>query len=393
MAVIFFEPVRQYGATVANITRWWTQFYLGSSNITIGDHFTNGPGIRFGSALSIAKTVSPSSAAGVLGFRFRHNATGGDGFATLRSFETQGVDGGTIADYSMNPTHDGSSLTRYLGSIAGVRSGGMQQMCLSIEHTGKLTILRGGAGDLRGPDMTAFVAQSDNALSVDAEHFIEWEWLISATVGLVKVWVDGDVWIDETGLNTKSLDSGVSADWDEFYIGHFSRNAGSTATWDYRDIYLLDKSTPTNNTLVDALGPVVIDWDYPSADGANTDWTPTSASTHYDEVDDTVPDDDTTRITSTVAGDQDSFQHVGLPIAGATPVAVAVMFLARTDTGPTSTRPFIRIGSTNYDIGSAQANAGSYVYQAGVVNTKPSDSTAFSEADYDAMEPGVTKVS
>lgn len=399
MALRFFEPVRQYGAVVGNLTRWWTQFLDGSSSVTLGDYFTALPGsasllpgIRFGAQRALARTVPLSTVDGGMGFRFRHNATSGDGFAELHSFMTEGIDQGVISNYSISASHTGSSLTQYLGSIAGLRTGGLEHLVLTIEHTGQLSLVRGGFGDLRGPDMAALVATSSAALRVDTEHYIEWAWVIDATVGAVQVWVDGDLWISQTNVNTRNVDTAIPAIGTEVFIGHRAANTGAAATWDYRDLYVFDSAVLPFNTIVSRLGPVIIDWDYPTLDGAMLDWTPLTATTHFDEVDDVIPDFDGTYLESLTAGHRDSFQHVGLPIVGATPLAVAVMFLARTTTGASSTRPFLRIGGTNYDIGAAEGNPSTYTYQAGVVNLKPSDGTAWSEADYNATEPGVTKV-
>jgi hypothetical protein len=228
-------------------------------------------------------------------------------------------------------------------------------------------------------------------MHVDTEHFIEWEWSIDAVAGFVKVWVDGDLWINQAGVNTRNENLDIPAIGTEIFIGHCNKNAGSDATWDYRDLYVFDKATSTFNDIVNVLQPVIIDWDYPAADGAEVDWTPTVVN-HFEEVDDVIPDDDGSYIESTTVGHRDSFQNVGLPIVGVDPIAVAVMFLARTTAGASSTQPFLRIGGVNYDIGVPEGNTGSYTYQAGVVNKKPSDGTAFSVSDYNAIEPGVLKV-
>jgi hypothetical protein len=110
-------------------------------------------------------------------------------------------------------------------------------------------------------------------------------------------------------------------------------------------------------------------------------------------VNEVGPDDDSSYIESNTPGDVQTFGAGGAPIAGIDVLAVAVMYAARrTEAGPSSTRPVLRIGGTTYAIGSAKGNTTTYSYQGAAVNKKPSDQTAITAADYAAMQPGVEKV-
>ncbi len=71
----------------------------------------------------------------------------------------------------------------------------------------------------------------------------------------------------------------------------------------------------------DLLGDCVIEKLFPNADGATIAWTPNPGPTHFDAVDDSAPDDDTTYVTTNQNNAKELYQHSDLVFsASGTPI-------------------------------------------------------------------------
>jgi len=381
------------------LTRWWTQTYARGALDAFGTSSyatVNPAGRRGGQCIrfegfieaSPLSRVLPdfSGATGVAGFAFRGvpniNGTGGWG-SILQNNE------GSLYPGAGGPFANASNF------LCSFRYKGYNQLAVGLTSNGRLEVMYSshvfGADNLTvfQDDPSAVIGTTTNALQFDTWHYIEVKVLTHLSTGTVELRVDGDVWLTLTGVRTCGELAGI----DEIVIGKNVANATGNASWLFDDLYVLDTAADTDNDLVTFLGDVAIEWQAPATDGDVNNWTPSSGAQRYAMVDETGPDDDTTYIQSDTAGHVQTFTSGGSPISGATILAAAVMFLARrTEGGPSSTRPVVRIAGTTYELGAAKGNTTSYSYQAGFFNKLPSDHSAITEAAFAALQPGVKKV-
>ena len=97
----------------------------------------------------------------------------------------------------------------------------------------------------------------------------------------------------------------------------------------YDDLYVLDTtgSSPQN----DFLGDVVVETLFPNADGTHQDWTPNPAGTHFNKVNETIPDGDTTFVSDANPGDIDSYHVSSLAALSGNVYGVVTNLYARKD--------------------------------------------------------------
>jgi hypothetical protein len=148
------------------------------------------------------------------------------------------------------------------------------------------------------------------------------------------------------------------------------------------DVWFRDDTVKSGDMQVKAL--------YPTADGFHSAWTPNSGSIHFNRVNQAVPDDDTTYVSSAGAGTKDSYVSQDI---GSTPSVLSVQHAAcaRDDGGANSYRALIRQGGADY-LGSAIAPTGSYAFGLSVFNTDPATGLPWTVAGVNSAEPGTEAV-
>lgn len=136
-----------------------------------------------------------------------------------------------------------------------------------------------------------------------AYNYIEIEYLISATSGVINLWVDGVLRLTKTG-NTVGPNSSAQ-------VQLIQLTASGTAYYD--DFYLLD-CTVTPFTTPFGAGTRVFCC-LPTADSGSQQWTPSVAGSHYPLVA-AVPPDTTKWVSSATAGQIDEYLHTYAGIPG-----------------------------------------------------------------------------
>jgi hypothetical protein len=127
----------------------------------------------------------------------------------------------------------------------------------------------------------------------------------------------------------------------------------------------------------------------PTGNGAYTAWTG-----DFQDVDEVSADDATTLIsTPSVATTRESYTHGGITPGGLSIQKVILHYRARklSGSGDTDVRPFLRIGSTDYE-GSTQELSSSWVNYERTWSTNPATGGAWTEAAIDALELGIRTV-
>lgn len=253
------------------------------------------------------------------------------------------------------------------------RDGATDQVSLVFESTGKLSVRRGTAGG-------TVLATSTNALT-SGFHYIEFKATLHNTTGAFEVRVDGSLMagLSATGVDTTSTANNSA---DTLLLGTVS---GSGLTQTYDDLYVCDDQGSAANNF---LGDCRIDPQYPTSDGANQTWTPSTGTTHYTLVDETTPNT-TDYVESSTAGQKDTYgmgdiTHTPLSIIG---VQVNIAAL-KDDAGARSIKPVTRSGGTDYS-GTEQALSTAQVYYREIRETDPATSAAWTKTGVNAAEFGV----
>lgn len=144
-------------------------------------------------------------------------------------------------------------------------------------------------------------------------YYVEME-LTIGVAGRVKVYLDGNLEVDSGVYNTLRT---LSGDVYGFFL--CCPGAGSNAT--FSDLYVAD-------TL---LGPQRVSTLMPSGDGALSQWTPLSGTTHFNLVNEQPPDGDTSYVSSSTPGNIDLYTFPGLAYTPANVFGAQVSFYARKD--------------------------------------------------------------
>ena len=165
----------------------------------------------------------------------------------------------------------------------------------------------------------SIVATSTAALPLDSWTHIEVRVIFHGSSGSVKIWINGVLDSDTTGIDT--INAGTSCTKVVLFQNNFDPD------YKYGDFIIHNDSAP--------LGDAGVYYLPASADGVDTNFTP-SAGDNYQCVDEIGTDEDTTYNESDgTAGHRDSLANAG--ISGITPISVGALVRARKTAGGAAT--------------------------------------------------------
>jgi len=222
------------------------------------------------------------------------------------------------------------------------------------------------------------VGTSTLALSVGVWYYVELKAVISNT-GSIVVKIDSN-----TEINATSIDTMNSAN---AYIDNL-RLRGNTAILSADDFYLLDTTTALN---IDFLGDSRIDPFFPMGDNS-IQWTPSSGGTNFSDVDELIPDGDTTYVFSSTPGHIDLYNITDMPAGTGSVFGVQVVANARKmDAGTRSLKLKVKSGATTQTSASKSLST---VYANTITMFQDSDGagTAWTKALVDAAQIGIEVV-
>lgn len=209
---------------------------------------------------------------------------------------------------------------------------------------------------------------------------IQFKFVISDTVGTIDVWVNDNLEISATGLDTRNAGTAGSIDAVGWGGGGSAAYSGSVS-----EIYINSNagSAPNNGVW----GSYRIQAKRMSAAGNSAQWTP-SASTNVSNVDDAAGNDgDTTYNSSSTPGQIDLFQTSAISSTSGTVPAIMHRIVARKDdAGVRTIRPKQRQSSTNYS-GTTQTLTTAYAHYTEVVEVNPATGVAYTVAEMRATDP------
>jgi len=225
---------------------------------------------------------------------------------------------------------------------------------------------------------TTVLGTSSSTFAVDTWFHVELRIKIDNSVGTIELRVDGNV---EIGPLTNQ-DTQVSANATIDMVNIIGDNSNVPVIDDF---YILDT---TGSRLNDFLGPVYIETIYPDGAGAATDFTP-SAGSNWQNVDEVVPDDDTTYNEDTVVSSKDRFT-VGNLVGDIGDIhAVAVNARAKkTEAGARTVRMVAYDGTTEGESADQYFTFGDYFWQQALFEDHPTGAAVWTESEVNSGEFG-----
>lgn len=239
------------------------------------------------------------------------------------------------------------------------------ELRLSLNADGTFSIYDGGYN---------LLDTSVNSISTDTWYYIEWK--ADLTNLLVVLRVDGQDWITipeyyyyQTGTMDRVLLSWGSATY-SIYLD---------------DMYILDGTGSDNDFWGDTIVAVVM----PTGDGATTQWTPSTGTTHYTLLDETPPDL-TDYVDTASSGSMDTYTFAS-PDTGISIRGIQENIWAATTSGAANVQGVVYSSGSNYFSGNLLISTTNKDV-ATAWSTNPATSSAWTESDITGSEFGVTLV-
>lgn len=234
------------------------------------------------------------------------------------------------------------------------------------------------------------VATSTSMFIYDGVYnYIELKATIHNTTGSYEVHVNGvqDASLTASGVNTRGTGTNNSADTVRF--GFVTQTNITDALFD--DIYICDTSGSDNT---DFLGDIAVDAQFPDADSAtHNDWTPNTLTVHYNRVNQTTPDDDTTYLSDSTPGHIDTWSYQNLRQSSGTIKGIQFLPYARKDdAGTRQIAPVVFQSATDYVQSTLPSVPSTYSYLPLIVERNPATSAAWTISDFNADEFGVKEI-
>lgn len=193
-----------------------------------------------------------------------------------------------------------------------------------------------------------------------------------ASAGTIDIWFDEANVLSLSGLNTGAAPSSVA----------MSASVGNQ--FSVCDLVIQASNTSTDLPVGDRAVSLLL----PTGAGNYAQFALTGAATNWQAVSEVPPDNDTSYVSSSTAGQRDSYAMADLPANTLSVAAVVAKLRARkTDAGSRTLNPAFRIAGTDYD-GTAQTLGTSYLQQYQVYNTNPATSAAWTPSDVNGAEFG-----
>jgi hypothetical protein len=262
-------------------------------------------------------------------------------------------------------------------NILSIAGHGVNHVTLQMNTGGAIRITRSGS--------TEIGISAGGLVSTDTWYYIEFKVKIgNSPDGTIEVHLDGATIINESSIDT--LGSGVG----EAQGISFNGNGLTNDTW-IDDVYVLniDGPAPFN----DFLGDSRIDALLPDGDGFASQFdVATPSANHFENVDETAPDGDTSYNETNTPNDRDLFDFEAMPVVvgGATVWAVQMSgFLNKQDAGPASFELISRPLSTHRTASFVQFPSTDYKYFHEILELNPETAAQWTESEIDASEFGI----
>lgn len=247
------------------------------------------------------------------------------------------------------------------------------QCSLNITSAGAIQLVQGTAG-------TVLASTAPGVISPRVWHWLDIEITIASGSGAISIYIDepagASAVLNATSLNTQQS---ANAYMNVFYIGDF----GAV----FQGLQLDDFHAHTNSGSApnSILGDSRIYTKIPNAAGYQTQWTPNGASANYQCVDDSIPDGDTTYVSSSTAGQIDGYAVPTAGFTGAPNGVVRRSYIRKDDASTHTFQNGVRSSSTN-GLGTAVNVPSSYAWFDSFFADDPATSAVWTAAGADAAQ-------
>lgn len=340
MALLFIDSFDHY--QTADLLAKWTTVTGGGAAVIPGGGRCGSQALQIGGVASILKGITFGSTTGVFGFAWRADVQ---------------INNEIALAWIAGPTGDHLYLRRRLdGSLVISRNNGV------------------AGGQELG-------VSAVDIIRLAAYYYIEFGFKIDGA-GTVEIRVNGSAVLTFAG-NTVGLNAGTTPS----AVGFLG--SGNT-TWTFDDVYVVDSigAAPWNTFL----GDVRCEYLRPDGAGAEQLWDVIGAASHWQAVDDSAtPDGDTSYIFTASQGltDVETYQGTGLPSGSIYGVQVN-LYARKTDSGARSIAPVVRHAGVDHIGTNQQPSFASYIYGIQLYMLNPGTGLAWTIADVNALEVGVT---
>ena len=226
---------------------------------------------------------------------------------------------------------------------------------------------------------TVLATSAIDVFSFNFWNYMELKATIDTSAGIIQLKVNGTTVLNQTGLNTQHTGNNYA---NMIRLQAFTT---STATANFDDLYVCNDSGTVNN---DFLGEVRVDTQYPVANGEQNNFTPVGASSNWQCVDETIMDDDTTYVVSSIVGNIDDYE-IGTVNFSGTIFALQVNVAQRKDNvGSRTIEPMINSGGTDYFGGMFDCLT-SYSVSTAIFQLNPNGNVAWTNAAISSMTAGL----
>lgn len=263
--------------------------------------------------------------------------------------------------------------------IAVLKAGATLTLRIGINSSGQL-VLRNSVGTT--------LATGTFTMAGASWYYIEIKAFANGASGTVEAQINGTTEIASTTANIGS----ANLDTLDFRVTPSGLDPSLAWTVQWDDVYVCDASGSTNNTF---LGDVRVSTIMPSADGAHSDFTPSTGTAHFSLVNEATsiyPDDDSSYVSSSTVGHRDSYAYGNVPSAAGTVFGVQTNLYARKDDAAVRQIAAVaRPGSTDQD-GATVTLGTTYSTFTEIRETNPDTTVAWTISDINASEFGVKVV-
>lgn len=243
---------------------------------------------------------------------------------------------------------------------------------VELKSTGAMQV-RGGGGSFSHVTSTIY--------AIDTWYEVECVVTINNTTGSYKLLVDsvvpsksGGGTMEQSGLDTQN---GATSTANNVKFG-----AGTTIDT-YADDHAIDAS---GNEI--GLGQVETLWPTGAGNYAQLTRGGTNSGANWSQCDEALLNSDTDYVVSTGSNQRDSYALQNRSLTG-TPRAVQVTTSCKLASGTPTFKNFLRIGGVDYDGTVTHTATSTYRCYVDVWNTNPATSAAWTDADINALEPGI----
>lgn len=250
------------------------------------------------------------------------------------------------------------------------------QLSFRVGTSGEISIGRAGGG-ISGGFGTALGTTANGVVTLNTWVYVEIEFVISDSVGVVNLYVNGQSLLTLSGIDTKA--NATLSTVTTIYLGDNTSTSGKGACL-YDDIYITDTATRLGEQKIETL--------YPTADTAQLQWTPSTGSNNYGTVDETLMST-TDYVSSSTVNNYDLYDFGNLSSTANTISAVVISSLVQKDNvGTRAIATTVKSGSSTTDSGNTYLGIGWTMAQR-ILATDPNTSAAWTTSGVNALQAGI----